>query len=161
MPSGNDNEFVFTRFGMRELRYFLELTDGSHRDEASISFADAGELIRGMDWKTLSSPLSPSCPLPQSPSTQIEDGEEPCPFILFLDEGESFFMIMPEAEGLLITVRVLDKWNLLGLVPKERSFTLNFGLLSVDDALTLLKLFYEDNYPSLRALEKTLRTQEN
>ncbi|GEM_PF-2503943 len=134
---------------MRELRYFLELSDATHRDQAPISFNVAESLLRSMDWK-----------LP-SEEAAGEDGEPVAPFMLFLDEGESFFMIMPESEnfqpkpeGYRITARVLDKWNLLGLVSKDKTFTLNFGLISLDDSLSLLKLFYEDNYPTLRSLEK-------
>jgi len=144
---------------MRKLRYFLELSDGSHRDESSISFAEAEKLLRGMDWNTLSSPLSPSCPLPLTAMAQSADSEVDCPFMLFLDTGESFFMIMPEIEGLLITARVLDKWNLLGLLEKEKAFTLNFGVLAIEDSLSLLKLFFEDKYPAMRSLEKAM--QEN
>lgn len=156
---------------MRELRYFLELSDATHRDETPISFAVAESLLRGMDWQL---------PVPEAAG---EDGEPIAPFMLFLDEGESFFMIMPEGflppdrskapgqssslsptasparpepEGYRVTARVLDKWNLLGLVSKDKSFTLNFGLIGLDDSLSLLKLFYEDNYPALRSLEKSM-----
>ena len=140
---------------MRELRYFLELSDATHRDETPISFAVAESLLRGMDWKVPDADVSG------------EDGEPVAPFMLFLDEGESFFMLMPEGakpgtggksepEGYRITARVLDKWNLLGLVSKDKTFTLNFGLLGLDDSLSLLKLFYEDNYPTLRSLEKRM-----
>jgi hypothetical protein len=94
-----------------------------------------------MDWKL---------PPPDAES----EGEPSAPFMLFLDEGESFFMIMPEDSGLRITARVLDKWNLLGLVTKDKTFTLNFGVLDIEESLKLLKLFYEDKYPSLRTLEK-------
>lgn len=152
---------------MRELRYFLELSDATHRDETPISFAVAESLLRGMDWQL---------PVPEAAG---EDGEPIAPFMLFLDEGESFFMIMPEGfppqvrpeapgksfsdtasparpepDGYRVTARVLDKWNLLGLVTKDKSFTLNFGLIGLDDVLSLLKLFYEDNYPALRSLER-------
>jgi hypothetical protein len=130
---------------MRELRYFLELSDATHRDQAPVSFIVAESLLRGMDWK-----------LPD-PSTISEDGEPNAPFMLFLDEGESFFMVMPEPDGMRVTARVLDKWNLLGLVTKDKTFTLNFGLVSLDDSLSLLKLFYEDNYPALRSLEKRMQ----
>jgi hypothetical protein len=129
---------------MRELRYFLELSDATHRDQAPISFTVAESLLRGMDWKLDS-------------TSSGEDGEPSAPFMLFLDEGESFFMIMPESGNLRVTARVLDKWNILGLVSKDKSFTLNFGLVAMDDALSLLKLFYEDNYPALRALEKRMQ----
>ncbi len=94
-----------------------------------------------MDWK-----LQPAS----------EEAEPSAPFMLFLDEGESFFMLMPEDDGLRVTARVLDKWNLLGLMTKDKTFTLNFGVLGIDESLNLLKLFYEDNYPSLRALEKRM-----
>ena len=126
---------------MRELKYFLELSDATHRDQAPISFVAAESLLSGMDWKL-------------DTSSSGVDGEPSAPFMLFLDEGESFFMLMPEPEGLRVTSRVLDKWNLLGLVSKDKSFTLNFGLVSMEDALVLLKLFYKDNYPALRSLEK-------
>lgn len=128
---------------MRELRYYLELSDAEHRDEAPISFTVAETLLRGMDWKL---------PPPDAPP----DAEPHAPFMLFLDEIESFFMIMPEEEGLRVTSRIIDKWNLLGLVQRDKSFTLNFGVVPIDDALVLLKLFYEDNYPALRALEKRM-----
>ena len=131
---------------MRELRYFLELSDATHRDQAPISYPVAESLLRGMDWK-----------LPAE-ETLGDEGEPIAPFMLFLDEGESFFMIMPEGlgkpEGFRVTARVLDKWNLLGLVSKDKTFTLNFGLIALEDSLSLLKLFYDDNYPTLRSLEK-------
>jgi hypothetical protein len=128
---------------MRELRYYLELTDAEHRDEAPISFTVAETLLRGMDWKV--------------PSAEAAtEGEPRAPFMLFLDEVESFCMLMPEGDGLRVTARVIDKWNLFGLVQRDKSFTLNFGIVSLEDALVLLKLFYEDNYPALRALEKRM-----
>src|SRR4051812_6392156 len=125
---------------MRELKYFLELPDGSHQDEAALSFSGADKLIKEIDWTALRNP---------------DRDEEP--FLLFLDEGESFMMIMPETEGLRVTTRVLDKWNLFGLLTKEKSFTLDFGVVSRDDALRLLKLFFDDNYPALRALERKMQ----
>lgn len=128
---------------MRELRYYLELTDAEHRDEAPISFTVAETLLRGMDWK-LTAPDEPP------------EAEPRAPFMLFLDESESFFMLMPEEDGLRVTSRVIDKWNLLGMLQRDKSFTLNFGVLPLEDALVLLKLFYEDNYPALRALEKRM-----
>ena len=82
------------------------------------------------------------------------------PFILFLDPEESFFMIMPEAQGLLITCRVTDKWNLLGMIEKQKAYTLNFGVLEMEDTLRLLRLFFEDNYPNMRALEKIMAIEE-
>lgn len=128
---------------MRELRYYLEISDAEHRDEAPVSFAVAESLLRNMDWKL---------PRPE------EDGEgEPrAPFMLFLDEGDSFFMVMPDEGGLCVTARVTDKWNLLGLMKRDKTFTLNFGIVPIDDALALLKLFYEDNYPALRTLERRM-----
>lgn len=128
---------------MRELRYYLELSDAEHRDQAPISFTVAESLLRNMDWKL--------------PKPGEEGEEEPrAPFMLFLDEGESFFMLMPEDGGLRTTARVIDKWNLLGLMQRDKSFTLNFGVVAIEDALALLKLFYEDNYPALRAVEKRM-----
>jgi hypothetical protein len=128
---------------MRELRYYLELSDAEHRDEAPISFTVAETLLQGMDWKL---------PRPED----SPEAEPRAPFMLFLDEGESFFMLMPEEDGLRVTARVIDKWNLMGLMQRDKSFTLNFGVLSLENALSLLKLFYEDNYPALRALEKRM-----
>jgi len=128
---------------MRELRYYLELTDVEHRDEAPISFTVAETLLRGMDWKLTEPSESP-------------EAEPRAPFMLFLDEVESFFMLMPEEGGLRVTSRVIDKWNLLGMMQRDKSFTLNFGVVPLEDALVLLKLFYEDNYPALRALEKRM-----
>jgi hypothetical protein len=128
---------------MRELKYYLELSDAGHRDEAPISFTVAESLLRGMEWKT-------------EPAREAPQPEPPAPFMLFLDEGESFFMLMPEEKGLHVTARVRDKWNLLGLVQRDKSFTLDFGVVSLEDALTLLRLFYEDNYPALRTLEKRM-----
>ncbi|MBW8890394.1 MAG: hypothetical protein JF616_21785 [Fibrobacteres bacterium] len=128
---------------MRELRYYLELTDAEHRDEAPISFTVAETLLRGMDWKLNEPDASP-------------EAEPRAPFMLFLDESESFFMLMPEEDGLRVTSRVIDKWNLLGMMQRDKSFTLNFGVVPLEDALVLLKLFYEDNYPALRALEKRM-----
>src|SRR4051812_23169060 len=108
---------------MRELRYFLELSDETHRDQAPVSYVVAESLLRGMDWK-----------LPKVSIPSV-DGEPNAPFMLFLDEGESFFMVMPEMDGMRVTARVLDKWNLLGLVSKDKSFTLNFGVVSLEDTL--------------------------
>jgi hypothetical protein len=152
---------------MRRLRYVLELTDGSHRDESLLSYPEAEVLLFGMDWKTLSSPLSPSCLLPDAVDAarpaDLNSGLDSesdfapiCPFMLFLDPEESFFMIMPEEDGLMITTNVRDKWNLLGVLERQKSFTLNFGVLCIEDSLRLLKLFFEDKYPTLRALEKAM-----
>lgn len=130
---------------MRQLKYTLELPDGSHHEHAPIAFPEAESLIRGMDWKAV-----------QDVSLEARTGEGEPPFILFIDEGESFFMMLPEADGYQVTAKVMDKWNLLGLVAKQKSFTLQYGILRLEDALALLKLFFEDNYPALRALEKEL-----
>jgi len=122
---------------MRELKYYLELSDAGHRDEAPISYTVAESLLRGMDWKTP----------PAAEAAREPEAEPQAPFMLFLDEGDSFFMLMPESGSMHVTARVRDKWNLLGLVQRDKSFTLDFGAVSLDDALTLLRLFYDDNYP--------------
>jgi hypothetical protein len=130
---------------MRKLRYTLELPDGSHEDHVAVSFPEAETVLRGMDWRPVPAP--------------DQDDEPRLPFLLFLDEGESFFMLMPEEEGVRAVARVMDKWGLLGLLAREKSFTLEFGLLNREDALVLLKLFFEDNYPALRALEKEMQAR--
>lgn len=130
---------------MRQLKYTLELPDGSHHEHAPIAFAEAESLLKDMDWKAV-----------KDVSLETRPGEGEPPFLLFIDEGESFFMILPEADGYQVTAKVVDKWNLLGLLAKQKSFTLEFGILKLEDALVLLKLFFEDNYPALRALEKEL-----
>ncbi|HLP42752.1 MAG TPA: hypothetical protein VK465_14680 [Fibrobacteria bacterium] len=124
---------------MRQLRYSLELPDGSHREHPAIPFAEAAQVLRSTDWKTAP-----------------DSGTSENPFLLFLDEDSSFFMIVPVDQGYHVTAKVADKWNLLGLLGGKKVFTLEFGLLGFEDALALLKLFYEDNYPALRALEKDL-----
>lgn len=129
---------------MRKLRYTLELPDGSHEDHPAVSLPEAETLMRGMDWK---------------PAPVPGDEEPRLPFLLFVDDGESFFMVMPEDHGVRIVARVMDKWGLLGLLSREKSFTLEFGLLNRDDASILLKLFFEDNYPALRALEKEMQSR--
>lgn len=129
---------------MRELKYYLELSDAAHRDETPISFTVAESLLRGMEWKS-------------DRPAETPDAEPPAPFMLFLDEGDSFFMLMPDrGKGLHVTARVRDKWNLLGLMERNKTFNLDFGVVALDDALTLLRLFYEDNYPALRTLEKRM-----
>lgn len=129
---------------MRQLRYSLELPDGSHQEHAAIAFAEAETLLMGMDWKAVK-----DVALDFTPVEKVDN-----PFLLFLDEGESFFMILPESNGYQVTIRVMDKWNLFGFMPKQKSFTLEFGIMSLEDALVLLKLFFQDNYPALRAIEK-------
>lgn len=129
---------------MRQLRYSLELPDGSHQEHAAIAYREAESLLKSMDWKAVK-----DVALDFTPVEKVDN-----PFILFLDEGESFFMILPETEGYQVTARVTDKWNLLGIVSKQKSFTLEFGVLGLEDALQLLKLFFEDNYPALRALDR-------
>jgi hypothetical protein len=131
---------------MRHLRYTVELPDGSHHEHAPVGYGDAEHLVRNMDWTAVR-------------AVSLEDrgsGDGEGPFLLFLDEGESFFMILPQDDGYRVTARVADKWNLLGLMTRQKSFTLEFGLLGREDALVLLKLFFEDNYPALRALNKEL-----
>lgn len=131
---------------MRQLRYTLEFPDGTHHEHAAIEFAEAERMLRSMDWKAVrENSLGPA-----------PGGSADRPFLLFLDEGESFFMITPDSEGFQVTARVLDKWNLLGFVPKQKSFTLEFGIVGMEDAFALLKLFFEDNYLALRTLEKNL-----
>lgn len=129
---------------MRELRYYLELSDADHRDGDPVSFTVAESLLREMDWKPAS-------------TDEAEGAESKTPFMLFLDQGDSFFMLMPEDGGLHAVARVQDKWNLLGLMKADKSFSLDFGVMDLEDALSLLKLFYDDNYPALRAVEKRMR----
>lgn len=131
---------------MRQLRYTLELPDGSHHEHAAVGYREAEDLVRSMDWKAVA-----EASLGPRPSANADN-----PFLLFLDGGESFFMIQPEPEGFQVKARVVDKWNLLGMVSRQKSFTLDFGLVGREDALFLLKLFFDDNYPALRALEKEL-----
>lgn len=129
---------------MRELRYVLDLSDGIRREQAALSYSHAEGMVKGLA-------------APKSNRDMSSDSAQEPPFALFLDEEESFFMIMPEPEGLQVTVRVLDKWNLFGLLAKDKAFTLDFGILTVNDTLTLLRLFYENNYPALRSLEKCMK----
>jgi len=129
---------------MRRLRYVLDLSDGIRREEAALPYSRAQGIVVDLD-KAGSAP------------GRVSDSADYPPFALFLDEEESFFMVMPEAEGLQVTARVLDKWNLFGLLPQDKAFTLDFGILSGEDTLTLLRLFYENNYPALRSLEKCMR----
>lgn len=131
---------------MRRLRYTVELPDGSHHEHAPVGYGEAERLVQDMDWTAVRSVSL------EDRGSRDGDG----PFLLFLDEGESFFMILPRDDGYQVTARVTDKWNLLGLVTTQKSFTLEFGLLGREDALALLKLFFEDNYPALRALNKEL-----
>ena len=131
---------------MRQLRYTLELPDGSHHEHAPVGYREAENLVKTMDWKAVK-----DVSLGPQPGDNADN-----PFLLFIDEGESFFMILPEAEGFQVKAKVLDKWNLLGMVSREKSFILEFGLVGMDDALFLLKLFFDDNYPALRAVEKEL-----
>jgi hypothetical protein len=131
---------------MRQLRYTLELPDGSHHEHAAIGYREAEHLVRSMDWKAVA-----DASLGPKPGENADN-----PFLLFLDEGESFFMVQPEPEGFQVKAQVVDKWNLLGMVSRQKSFVLDFGLVTLDDALFLLKLFFDDNYPALRALEKEL-----
>lgn len=131
---------------MRQLRYTLELPDGSHHEHDPIGFREAEQLVKTMDWKSVrDESLGPM------PADNADH-----PFLLFLDGGESFFMILPEGEAFQVKAQVMDKWNLLGMVSRQKSFVLEYGLVGLDDALFLLKLFFEDNYPALRALEKEL-----
>ena len=122
---------------MRKLKYSWELPDGSHQDHEEIAFPEAEALLRAME------------PPPAIPG---ETGEPP--FLLFWDQGDSFFMAVPDPAGIQVSAKVQDKWNILGMITGDRSFTLEFGVLSPEDTSVLLKLFFEDNYPALRALEK-------
>lgn len=131
---------------MRQLRYTLEFPDGSHHEHAPVAYAAAESLLKTMDWKAVK-----DVSLGPQPGENADN-----PFLLFMDEGESFFMVLPEKGRFQVTAKVLDKWNLMGFMAKQKSFTLEYGLLNLDDALALLKLFFEDNYPALRALEKEL-----
>jgi hypothetical protein len=131
---------------MRRLRYTLEFPDGTHHEHAPVGFGDAESLIKSMDWKAVR-----DVSLGPAPAENAEN-----PFLLFMDEGESFFMIVPEKEGYQVTARLSDKWNLMGFLSKQKHFTLEFGILGQEDALALLKLFFEDNYPALRALEREM-----
>lgn len=135
---------------MRQLRYTLELPDGSNHEHAPVSYSEAENLLRSMDWKAVR-----DVSLGPSPGENTDP-----PFLLFMDEGESFFMLLPEKDRFQVTAKVVDKWNLMGFMAKQKSFTLEYGLLKLDDTLALLKLFFEDNYPALRALEKEMEWGE-
>lgn len=123
----------------------MELPDGSHHEHAAVGFPEAETLVRTMDWAAI-----------RNVSLDNAGPGGDGPFLLFLDEGESFFMLLSRETGLQVTAQVMDKWNLLGLMARQKSFTLEFGLLGEEDALVLLKLFFEDNYPALRALEREM-----
>lgn len=131
---------------MRHLKYTLELPDGSHHEHAPVAYGEAENLILNMDWGAIR-----DVSLGPAPGENADH-----PFLLFMDGGESFFMLLPRPNGFQVTAKVLDKWNLMGILSKEKSFTLEFGILPLGDALTLLKLFFDDNYPALRALQKEI-----
>jgi hypothetical protein len=131
---------------MRKLKYTLELPDGSHHEHAPVGYGEAEGLLKTMDWKAVR-----DVSLGPAPGENADN-----PFLLFMDDNESFFMVLPVDQGFQVTCRVADKWNLMGFMSKQKSFTLEFGILNQEDALALLKLFFEDNYPALRALEREM-----
>jgi hypothetical protein len=134
---------------MRKLKYSVELPDGTHQDYPALDYPQAESLLRILDWKTL----------PGWPQSQ-EGGEIENPYLLFWDHENSFFLMLPGEGGVSITAKVQDKWNLMGFMSGERSFTLEFGTLTLEDSLVLLKLFFEDNYPALRAMEKSMQKND-
>src|SRR5687768_13012208 len=110
---------------MRQLRYTLELPDGSHHEHDPVGYREAESLVKSMDWKAVK-----DASLGPRPGENADN-----PFLLFLDEGESFFMIQPESAGFQVKAQVMDKWNLLGMVSRQKPFVLDFGLVRQDDAL--------------------------
>lgn len=131
---------------MRKLRYTLELPDGSHHEHAPVAYVEAEGLLKTMDWKAVR-----DVSLGPAPGENADQ-----PFLLFMDGQESFFMVLPLAEGYQITAKVADKWNLMGFMSKQKTFTLEYGILNQEDSLALLKLFFDDNYAALRALEREM-----
>ena len=109
-----------------------------------MDFGEAEIWLRALDWSAME-------------RTAPAGGEGTRPFLLFFDPEDSFFMLSAADGGFHISAQVKDKWNLLGILAGEKTFTLDLGILPLDDALTLLKLFYEDNYPALRGVEKLFR----
>lgn len=141
---------------MRRLRYTVELPDGSHHEHAPVGYGEAEQLVRTREWTPVRGGPAAGRDNTAVARDNVDDGAAGAetPFLLFLDEGESFFMLLPRDGGYEVSTRVADKWNLLGLMSRQRFFTLEFGLLDREDALVLLKLFFEDNYPALRALAR-------
>jgi len=77
---------------------------------------------------------------------------------LYVHDGqENIFLLQAESQAFEVMVRVKDKFGLLGMLGKQQVLELPFGLLSLEDAQRLLKLFYEDNYPALRSLHRQIQ----
>ena len=77
-------------------------------------------------------------------------------YLVFSEEADNVFLARPEGPNACeIRIQVKSKW-FLGLIGVS-SLEMNFGVLEVSDALFLLKLFYEGNYPGLKALEREMK----
>ncbi len=102
-------------------------------------------------------------PLPPSTREEIEVllkqdwSLEPGAYLYLHDSHENVFVAVPDGEAFEVHVSVKDKFGLFGLLGREKVVELHFGLLALPDVISLLKLFFDDNYPALRSLHLGLQ----
>jgi len=117
----------------RLLPYAFGFNDSQHEDQPPADFETLCSVLTKQEWKTKNS------------------GEV---FLYVHDGTEKLFVVIPEGENFEVNIRIHDRFGLLGMMGKEQSLELGFGLLELEDACRLLKLFFDDNYPALRSLHK-------
>jgi hypothetical protein len=85
--------------------------------------------------------------------------EKPDTYFYLHDGQENMFVIQPDGKVFEVNIRVKDKFGILGLVGQTKVLELNFGLMELEDIGQLLKLFYADQYPTLRSLHRGMKMQ--
>jgi hypothetical protein len=116
---------------MRILTLVLEFRGGSHAP-------------RPVDW-------------PQAQAAFAEALQAPdLDYFFFSEDADNVFVARPAGPGACeIRVQIKSKW-FLGMIGAT-ALEINFGTLELEDCLYLLKLFFEGNYPVLKALEREMR----
>jgi len=117
----------------RFLPYAFGFNESQHEDQPPADFETICSVLAKQEWKAKN-------------SDEV--------FLYVHDDKESLFVAIPEGKNFEVNIRIHDRFGLLGMLGKEQSLEMGFGLLELEDACRLLKLFFDDNYPALRSLNK-------
>ncbi len=81
-------------------------------------------------------------------------------YLCFFAGPETLFLATTDEGNLHVQIKAQDKWNLMAFLGSKRSLDMDFGWVDRDASVELLKRFYADDYPALRALHQSLQASD-
>jgi hypothetical protein len=77
-------------------------------------------------------------------------------YLCFFAGPETLFLATADGGNLHIQIKAQDKWNLMAFLGTRKNLDMDYGLVDEAAGKELLKRFYSDDYPALRALHQAL-----